>query len=161
MSRRFEQNAAVRREGHYRRLGTRNPTCGVCGLADGDPSMFAGRKPRIICLQCVAHLAARSPVEAHHPAAASNDPAKVAVPGNGHAFVTDAQRDWPSDTLKNPRDSPLRWAAAWFRGCLDLLAMLIALASGVPPVIELIDELLTSRFGERWWDTIGFRWTDE
>lgn len=161
VSRRYEQSEAIRREGHYRRLGTRNPRCSVCGLTGCGPAMFAGRVPSITCLQCVARLAGRIPIEQHHLAGASNDPATVPTPGNGHAFVTDAQRDWPPDTLRNPRDSPLRWAAAWFRGCLELLAMLIALAGAVPPVIELVDELLTDALGERWWEAIGFRWIDQ
>jgi len=123
--------------------------------------MFAGRVPGVVCIQCVLRRDGSSPIQRHHPAGASNDPATLPTPGNGHAFVTDAQRDWPLDTLRNPRESPLRWAAAWFRGCLELLAMLLALAGAVPPVIEKLDELLTSEYGERWWEQIGFRWTDQ
>ncbi len=161
MSRRFDENEAVRREGHLRRLGTRHPQCGVCGRSDCHPAAFAGRHPNIICIECLARRDGRSPIESHHASGAGNDPAVLRIPGNGHAMLTDAQRDWPPETLSNPRQSPLLWAAAWFRGSLDLLAMLIALARAVPPVLEEVDEQLAAKLGERWWEELGFRWFEE
>ena len=161
MSRRFDENEAIRREGHLRRLGTRHPKCAVCGRSDCHPAALAGRHPNIICFECSAQRDGRSPVEGHHPAGASNDPAKLPIPANGHAMPTDAQRGWPKETLSNPRQSPLLWSAAWFRGTLDLLSMLAALAGAVPPVLEKLDEQLTAKDGEHWWKELGFRWFEQ
>src|SRR5262245_45580839 len=100
----------VRRENKLRRLGTREQKCVNCG--ENAPVPLTGRAPDIICYECQAKASERSPIERHHPAGRNNDPFTIPIPGNDHRFLSDLQKDWPPETLRNPNASPLRKAAA-------------------------------------------------
>jgi hypothetical protein len=144
----------VRRENHLRRMGTREPKCANCG--ENDPATLTGRAPDIICYECQAKASNRSPIERHHPAGQNNDPFTVPIPGNDHRILSDLQKDWPQDTLRNPTGSPLRKAAATMRGFLDLLMLLIERIFGwIPDFLESLDAKLIGHFGAIWWEELG------
>jgi hypothetical protein len=147
-------NSDVRRENHLRRLGTREPRCANCG--ENDPATLTGCAPDIICYECQAKASERSPIEQHHPAGRNNDPVTFPVPGNDHRILSDLQKDWPQETLRNPTDSPLRKAAATMRGFLDLLKLLIERVFGwIPDFLESLDNKLTEHIGAIWWEKLG------
>jgi len=117
----------IRRENRLQRLGTREPMCANCG--ENDSVALTRHAADIICYECQAKASNRSPIERHHPAGRNNDPFTIPIPGNDHRILSDLQRDWPQDTLRNPTDSPLRKAAATMRGFLDMLRLLSSLST--------------------------------
>ncbi|HZO36736.1 MAG TPA: hypothetical protein VFB41_07665, partial [Solirubrobacteraceae bacterium] len=128
-------------EQRLRQLGTRNPRCG-CGEAD--PAALCGTAPDISCYECLQREQGRSAVEDHHLKARANDPADtVSVLGNDHRWLSEAQRLWPIDTLRNPDGSPLLRAAAALRGWLDVLRLILDRTVGwVPAFLEWLDAAL-------------------
>lgn len=146
----------VRRQQHYERLGTRNPKCKLCD--ETDPEALTGKYPDILCTEHQCKEQGKPPVQKHHPSGQHNDPAfTVSIPANDHAILTDRQKDWPIDTLRNPHGSPLRKAAAAVRGFLDVLRLIIARIFGwVPDFLESLDNKLTTHIGPEWWNTLGY-----
>ncbi|QEC48538.1 hypothetical protein FSW04_13830 [Baekduia soli] len=136
MGRADDQRHAVRREQHLRRLGVgREPCCALC-IEDEPAALTADDDGMVLCYECRAEHTGRAAIEHHHLAGRHNDPSTVAVPGNVHRQLSDAQRDWPIDTLRNPQANPLLRAAAWLRGFLDLLRVMIDALSWLPPYLE-------------------------
>jgi hypothetical protein len=77
------------------------------------------------------------------------------MPGNDHRRLSDAQRDWPEETLTNPDGSPLLKLAAMLRGWIDYLRLLLERGvARIPPALEQLDQLLRAYIGERWWETL-------
>jgi hypothetical protein len=144
----------IRREKQLRRLSARTPECVKCG--ESDPSALTGVAPEIICYECQAKASERSPIERHHPAGRNNDPFTIPIPGNDHRVLSDLQKDWPQETLRNPTGSPLRKAAATIRGFLDVLRLFIERLFGwIPDFLETLDGKLIELFGAIWWETLG------
>ena len=140
----------VRREQQFRRLRTRNPKCHICG--ETDAAALTSTDGDIICYECQAEARGKSPVEKHHYAGQHNDSFRIPVPGNDHRVLSDNQRDWPNETLRNPNGSPLLKAAASLRGWLDILRLLIERILGwIPEYLEQLDAYLTTINGQRWW----------
>src|SRR5262249_22929846 len=96
-----------------------------------------------------------SAVEAHHLAGRSNDDFTVPVLGNDHRVLSGMQQLWPAETLRNPEASPVRRAAAAFRGFLDLLYLILDRLAWIPRFLEQLDDELTNRFGPKWWQQFG------
>ena len=150
MAREDDGLRAVRRERHLRRLGTRHPRCAGCG--ETAPAALTQHGGEIWCYECIASVAGRPSVEQHHLAGRHNDPTTVPLPGNPHRLLSDEQRMWPAETLRNPTGSPLRTAAAWVRGWLDLLRVICQCAAWIPPFLERLDVWLGDHHGARWWE---------
>ncbi|MCE5322817.1 hypothetical protein LLG46_05805 [bacterium] len=146
----------VRRQNDYERLEIRDPACSKC--SETHPAALTGKNPDILCIEHQCMEQERSPVQKHHPSGHHNDPAfTVSIPANDHATLTDLQRDWPINTLRNPHGSPLRKAAAAVRGFLDVLRLIIDRIFGwVPDYLESLDNKLTIRIGPEWWNTLGY-----
>ena len=143
-----------RREQAYERLGTRQPRCQHC--IESDPFALQGTHPEITCYECSARQAGKSSTERHHPAGRRNSPVTVAIPGNDHRVLSDAQNDWPERTQRNPDESPLLKAAAAIRAWLDVLKLIIERTVGwVPDFLESLDAALREWFGDRWWEELG------
>ena len=89
----------------------------------------------------------------HHPAGDANDATTIAVPVNDHrGELSVAQYDWPKKTLENPDGSPLLARAACIRGFVDTNYYLVEkLLLPGPEFYELLDALLTEKFGTKWW----------
>lgn len=142
------------REKHFQRLGTRKPICSTC--EESEPSALTGYAPDIVCYECQAKAHKKSLVESHHPSGRQNDSFTIPIPGNDHRVLTEKQRDWPIETLRNPNGSPLRKASAAIRGWLDTLRLMIERILGwIPDFLERLDELLTAQLGGQWWVKIG------
>jgi hypothetical protein len=145
----------AKREAAYQRLGIRTPHCTQC--AEADPLALTGAEPDILCYECRALAAGRSPIEQNHPAGQHNDPNTTPIPGNDHRVFSAYQSSWPRDTLRNPEGSPLLRAAAALRGWLDTLRLILERTVGwVPAFLETLDGWLGQQLGPRWWD--GFEW---
>src|SRR5215469_6280655 len=109
----------IRLENHFRRLGTRNPKCAGC--EETEPAALTGCVPNIICYECLSKSAKKSMTEFHHFAGRNNDSFTVPIPGNDHRILSERQRDWPQNTLRNPNGSPLLKASGSLRGLLETL----------------------------------------
>ena len=92
-------------------------------------------------------------MDTHHPAGANNHPATIDVPVNDHrAVLSVAQYDWPSETLENPRRSPVLMIAAWIRRFIDMLGYLIEkFLARIPEALEELDKLLAQHMSPDWW----------
>jgi len=144
----------VRRELHRRRLGVRDPRCARCG--EDEPAALQRCGVEILCFACVAEDARRAEVERHHYAAEANDSFRVSLPINPHRVVSDEQYTWDPRTRDNPAGSRLRAAAGALRGRLAVERQMNArIDSWLPDYLERLDEALTARLGERWWEALG------
>jgi hypothetical protein len=152
-----EERLADRREDRLRALGTRNPRCSASGCEENDPFALTGADPAILCREHLAKTQGRARIEQHHPGGRHNDPLTVPIPGNDHAALSELQAQWPEETLRNPDQSPLLRIAAILRGWLDILQTVIDRGvRWIPPALEGLDEILTDRFGPRWWEELGW-----
>jgi len=149
MDDRFE----LRLEERLRELGTLTPHCTWPGCGETSPFALTGVHPDIRCYEHHGELAGRLWLEAHHPAGRHNDPSTAPVPGNEHRVLSERQLLWPQETLRNPDGSPLLRAAAWIRGWLDILWLILVRGVGwIPVFLEELDAWLREQFGPRWWD---------
>jgi hypothetical protein len=116
------------------------------------------RDAELVCFACVAEEAGRLAVEGHHFAGKSNDSLRVPLPINPHRAVSDEQLTWDPRTLRNSAGSGLRAAAAALRGRSAVERQMVArIDSWVPDWLEQLDEKLTERFGEKWWEEFGLQ----
>src|SRR5262249_51624249 len=137
----------VRHEQQSRRLGTRTPQCGSCEETHG--AALTTQDEKIICYECILKESGKPTIENHHFAGKRNDSLTVPIPGNDHRILSDWQRDWPADTLRNPNSSPLLKTAGAIRGFLDVLRLIIERILGwVPEFLEGLDAYLTSSIGK-------------
>lgn len=140
--------AYVRRAIAARRVGERQCACG-----ESRPEALISERDPIICHECWRTQEGKSVNDDHHPASENNDPLTVSIPVNDHrAELNVAQYDWPKPTLENADASPLLARAACIRGYIDTNEYLVQklLLPGAE-VFELLDTLLTEKFGEKWW----------
>jgi hypothetical protein len=132
-----------------RRLGT-NLRC-ACGESRVETLVKDGNE--IICAKCKRRKKGQTIVDQHHVAGRANSPITVAVPVNDHrALLSEAQRDWPKQTLENPDGCPLRAAAGCILGFVDTVVYLIdQLLRWIAEMLELLSDLLAKRLGPKWW----------
>jgi hypothetical protein len=148
-----------RREQRLRALGTRSPQCAAPGCEETDPFGLTGVAPHIVCPEHLADAQGRSRVESHHVAGRHNDPCTIPTLANDHGALSALQASWPRETLRNPNGSPLVRMAAWLRGWLDILLVIIDRSVGrIPAGLENLDALLTEHAGPDWWETVGWQW---
>src|SRR5262245_5622290 len=117
-------------EDAYARLGTRDPRCPCCG--ETNPFALTRADLDIVCYE----RAAQRWLEDHHLAGRNNDPFTITLPGNDHRVVSARQQLWPRDTLRNPSGRPLLQAAAFLRGFLDLLRLVLERLGWIPAFLE-------------------------
>jgi hypothetical protein len=140
--------AYVRRAIAARRVGERRCACG-----ESRPKALISKREPIMCHECWRKQEAKSVTDDHHPAGENNDSLTVPIPVNDHrAELNVAQYDWPKPTLENPDASPLLARAACIRGYIDTNEYLVDnLLLPSAEVYELLDTLLTEKFGQKWW----------
>lgn len=129
-----------------------------CACGESRPfALIANTEPRI-CAECECRNEGRTTKEKHHVAGKQNSPIRIMIPINDHrARLSEDQRDWPKDTLRNPDHSPLLTAAACIRGFIDTVIYLAEeLLLWVAERLEAANEYLISRLGPRWWTNIEF-----
>ena len=93
--------------------------CCTCG--QDDPLLLRRTRRGTECADCQAQRRTGRATELHHPAGRANSTLAVPISANTHARLTDAQHDWPRDTLRNPRQHPSRRLAAILRAGIDTL----------------------------------------
>ena len=132
-----------RLEIRYRMLGTRNPVCAWPDCGETKPFVLVGSHPDISCYEHYLLRAGKRPYEAHHVAGQHNSDVTADVPGNEHRLLSELQRSWPEDTLRNPEHSPLLVAAASIRGWLDVMSVIIDRGIGwIPGFLEWLHLIL-------------------
>jgi hypothetical protein len=153
----FDDFREERLEERLAQLGTRTPRCSTTGCMETSPFRLTGKHPDLVCDEHRADGAGHSWVEGHHVQGAANDPDDVIpAPANDHIELSEFQRFWPRETLRNPDGSPLLRAAAALRGWLDVLRLMLERTVGwIPGLLEQIDAWLRKRIGPRWWDELG------
>ena len=150
----MNQSQQIQRERNYERLGTRSPICKNCG--ETHPVALTGVDPDIICYECRRMNDGKSSVEAHHIVGRHNDPATVKVDGNDHRILSDMQRIWPKETLRNPNGSLLLKIAATIRSIIDWFSMMVDRALGwIPDFLEKLDAWLREQIGPDWQAKMG------
>jgi hypothetical protein len=145
-----------RREQAFERLGTRSPTCRICGMDNW--RALEGTLPHILCHECAARLSGRTTVERQHPPGQRND-AETVLPtrGNDHRVWDEVKKDWPAKTLRNPDGSPLLKASAEIRTVLDWFRIILERVLGwVPEFLEWLDPILEETWGRLWWERLGW-----
>lgn len=147
-------------EEQYRRLGIRTPVCAWPGCGERNPFTLIGRHPDISCYEHYSLRTGRRPYESHHVAGKANSDATADVPGNDHRILSELQRFWPEDTLRNAEHSPLLKAAAAIRGWCDVLLVIIDRGVGwIPGFLEWLHLALVDHHGPNWWKQLG--WDDD
>jgi hypothetical protein len=131
-----------------RRIGDKQCACG-----EARPDALIPSSNPTICAACKRKQQGHSTMDNHHVAGRANDPTTIPLPVNDHrAELTVSQHDWPRETLENPDRSPLLARAACIRGYADTNAYLMdALLLPGADCYELLDTLLTEKFGLKWW----------
>jgi hypothetical protein len=138
-----------RRRARVKRRFPENACCG-CGetrlnalIADSDP---------IICIGCNNKSKGKSTKEKHHLAGKANHAGTIEVSANFHSDLSAAQYDWPEETLRNPKGSPLLAAAACIRGVVDWIVLAIKeFLLWVADMLERLDHYLHEKLGPDWW----------
>jgi hypothetical protein len=139
----FEREArAVRKAGHNK-----------CKCGEGRPlALIPGSNPPI-CANCQRKKEGKLPLDKHHPAGRANNPFTIRISANDHrANLSPKQYEWPRETWKNPKRSPLRAGASNVRGYCEtdehcVASLLIPLAE----MLEALDAFLLKKLGPNWW----------
>jgi hypothetical protein len=105
----------------------------------------------IRCAECRLAAAGKPTTERHHPAGRHNDDFAALLPANPHAVLSDAQYDWPRETLRNPDRDPLRTLAAWLRFFADTFRYLSEVAHTWATDLETYAIYLSKTAGPQWW----------
>lgn len=124
---------AARRARTQRRVGED----AVCPCGEKRPAALISGRKKTVCYECDLKRRGKSTVEAHHVAGCANSPTTVEVPANDHrAELSQAQCDWPPNTLRNPAQSPRLAKAARIRGVIDTVEYLMR-TELIPMAVEL------------------------
>ncbi len=103
-----------------------------------------------LCAECRLALSGKPTTERHHPAGQHNDAFTAPLPANPHAVLSDAQHDWPPETLRNPNQDFLRLLAAWLRFFADTFRYLSEQAHTWATRLEQTSTYLVATLGPHW-----------
>lgn len=142
-----ELNREFRHANKRNRLGS-NAKCELCGEHDLRILRKVGK--HILCPECHLESQGKVPIENHHPPGKNNGDFCFPIPANTHAILSDAQYDWPRETLRNPNKDPLLEIAAWFRGIHDLLIHLADKLLDWAYLLEIVSRFLAGVIGPNW-----------
>jgi len=105
-----------------------------------------------MCHACRRGSQGKTTTDLHHIAGKANNPVTVPVPVNDHrAVLSEAQRDWPKQTLENPDRSPFRAGAACYRGFIDWVVYALETLLWIAELLEETDAVLSEKLGKEWW----------
>lgn len=108
-----------------------NPRCRRCGE---DRIMLLHRHgASVLCYTCISWACGRSGYEQHHIFGRHNDPSTMPVPANLHRLLSERQREWPQETLRNPEAKSHLVLAAGFRAMVDECVEIGGLDQLLPP----------------------------
>lgn len=139
----------ARRAAAIRRAASRR--CSVCG--ESRPEALLLKIEIVICAACARRRSGKASVDFHHVAGEANSPVTIAVPVNDHrAELSPAQYEWPTQTQRNPEQSPLIAAAGMLRGFADLFLYLCdKYILFIAALLETLDTYLRNTLGPKWW----------
>lgn len=146
-----ELNRAKRETVKRAQLG-QQARCASCGANDIRALQSA---TVVLCAECRLTRQDKQTTERHHPAGRHNDPAAFTLPANDHATLSDAQNDWPRETLRNPHQDPLRRMAAWLRFLKDVFCHLAECACEWAEMLESAADRLVAVDGVTWFNQTG------
>jgi hypothetical protein len=148
------QSASLGKTIRHRKKALRLGTDAGCDQCDeSDHRVLQGVEP-VLCAECRLARAGKPTTERHHPAGRHNDAFTAPLPANPHAAFSDAQIDWPPETLRNPEHDFLRILAAWLRFFADTFRYLSEQASLWATTLERYSLHLTGTLGPQWWTGI-------
>jgi hypothetical protein len=99
----------------------------------------------------------KSTMDDYHPLARANSDLTIPMPANEHAELSEAQRDWPEGTLRNPTGCPLLAGAAGIRGTIDLIVQAIkSFLLWIANMLERLSVYLAEKLGPNWWANTEF-----
>ncbi len=133
------------------RLGP-DATCTQCGEADRRTLQLS---EVVLCAECRLAFQGKPTTERHHPAGRHNDAFIAPLPANPHAALSDAQIEWPQETLRNPDRDFLRILAAWLRFFADTFRYLSKQVLTWATTLESYSQHLASTLGPQWWADIA------
>lgn len=143
--------------GHQNRIAMAERCLGnqrSCVSCDETRPLALERKtdPRL-CTECRKTEEGKSPMEQHHIAGKANSEITISIRANDHrAQLSENQRDWPQETLRNPDGSPLLVAAACVRGFIDTLQYLAEqFLLWAAELLERLNAHLVEKYGPKWW----------
>jgi hypothetical protein len=141
--------------GTYRRKVTAARRVGEnahCACGENQPEALIEACDPTICAACDRTRQGMTPFDDHHFAGRTNSPVTVPIWVNDHrAWLSDKQRDWPLETLENPKRSPFLAAAATIRGFIDTVSYLLKELLWVAEMLEVLDAFLVKALGPKWW----------
>jgi hypothetical protein len=144
---------AARKAKAQRRVG-QGAACTRCG--DGRPDMLVRSSRPKLCLKCYALENGTKTTQSHHVAGRANSPLTVEISVTDHRTLSEAQYEWPPETLRNVDGSPLLCAAGALRGTCDFIAELILrLIECCAEFLENLDAWLREKYG-LWWNNTPF-----
>lgn len=116
------------------------------------PALERKTNPRL-CTECRKTAEGKNIMEQHHIAGRANSEITISIRANDHrARLSEDQRDWPPETLRNPDGSPLLAAAACIRGFTDTLLYLAEqFLLWVAELLERLHAHLVEKHGPKWW----------
>jgi hypothetical protein len=102
-----------------------------------------------ICAECQRRRKGQKIMDRHHVAGKANSPITVAVRANDHrAVLSDAQHNWPKQTIENQAGCPLLASAGCVRGFIDtLLYMVETLLRWTAEMLEALSAFMLERHG--------------
>jgi len=108
----------------------------------------------VMCTACIRISRGMNTADKHHVAGKANSPVTIPIFVNDHrADLSEAQHDWPQETLENPDGSPLRAASACIRGFIDTNLYLIEkLLRWIADMLDILDTFLVTTLGPKWWE---------
>jgi hypothetical protein len=106
-----------------------------------------------LCTECRRKTQGKTIMDSHHIAGRANSDITISISVNDHrARLSEDQKDWPSETLKNRDGSPLLIAAACIRGYADVMVYLVhKLLLWIAEMLELLNTHLVNNYGCEWW----------
>ena len=125
-------------------------------LSTNNHSSHRTRGGSHLLLRALPAQRGRRPYEYHHVDGQHNSDVTADVPGNDHRILSELQRLWPEDTLRNPEHSPLLVAAASIRGWCDVQLIIIRGVGWIPVFLEWLHPTLVDLYGPDWWKHFGW-----
>ena len=115
-------------------------------------ALIPGSDP-FVCAKCDRKARGKSAFDDHHIAGKSNSDFTIPLPVNDHrAELSEAQMEWPKETLKNPSGSPLLSGSAHIRGFVDTVVHLVrTFLLWIADMLECLDTFLKQKLGSNWW----------
>ena len=150
LSQRDPIKAHQRKAAAARRVGE-NTQCAYCD--ETRPEALNTKSNPIACEECQRRRRGIMTMDNHHIAGKANSPITTSIPANDHqADLSNAQYDWPKETLENRDGSPLLRGAACVRGFADVVVYYAEqFLLWIAEMLELLSARLREEWGYKWW----------